>query len=244
MGESTPSPRTAAVFFDVDGTLIKSTIVHYYAYFMRRRMHPVLYKCWYAALLMKGVYYLALDKIDRSRFNVVFYRNYRGLPVDQIRSYVADCHRDYILPHMFVEAKACVDAHRSAGRTLVLVTGSIDFILEPLAAELGVHHVIAPTLLESNGRFTGELDGRPVGEEEKARRMLAFAQAHDIDLSESYAYGDSTADLPMLEIVGHPYVVNPDKNLASIAAARGWDRLHWTLPLSKENSAHEGAAFS
>ncbi len=249
MGESTPSSQTAAVFFDVDGTLLKSTIVHYYVYFMRRRMSPVVYKLWFAAFVLKCLYYLVLDKIDRSRFNVVFYRNYKGLSVKQIRSYIAGCHREFILPHMFVEAKACIDEHRAAGRKIVLVTGSIDFILEPLVKELGVQHVIAPTLLESDGCYTGELDGLPVGGEEKARRMLAFAQSQNIDLSTSYAYGDSVADLPMLEVVGHPRVVNPDKNLSSIAAARGWEQLRWTLPVlnkpqPQENSGHEGASFS
>jgi HAD superfamily hydrolase (TIGR01490 family) len=124
----------------------------------------------------------------------------------------------------------CIGAHRTAGRRTVLVTGSIDFIIAPLAESLGVDEVIAPGLLTENGRFTGALDGPPVGMEEKARRIAAFARAHDIDLAASFAYGDSKADLPMLEAVGHPQVVNPDKVLRMIAIHRGWPVHRWTLP--------------
>jgi len=231
---SEPRSKSAA-FFDVDGTLIKTTIVHYYAYFRRRRMSPVVGKLWQAGFAMKCLYFLALDVIDRERLNIVFYRSYAGLPVDEIHALLADCHRDVIDPRRFEQAPMCIGAHRSAGRRTVLVTGSIDFIMAPLAKSLGVDDVIAPGLLVENGRFTGALDGPPVGMEEKARRVRAFALQHDIDLDASYAYGDSKADLPMLEAVGHPQVVNPDKVLRLIAMRRGWPVHRWTLSQANRN---------
>ena len=59
--------------------------------------------------------------------------------------------------------------------------------------------------------------------------MRRFAETHDLDLTESFAYGDSIADLPMLETVGHPRVVNPDKKLSAVAKKRGWPIHHWSI---------------
>ena len=197
-------------------------------------MSPLWRPIWSAAYLLRCIYYLALDKIDRSRLNVVFYRDYAGLPAGPIRALARDCYREVIVPRRFVEATEFLDEHRAAGRLIVLVTGSIDFIIEPLARELGIEHVIAPSLVESDGCFTGELDGPPVGDGEKARRMNAFADQHGIDMRASHAFGDSIADLPMLEAVGHAHAVNPDKALAATAARRGWPIHRWAVATATE----------
>lgn len=221
-----------AAFFDVDGTLCDTTIAHYYRYFMLRRLSPLARKLWHSTFLMKCVYYMLLDKFDRQRLNVVFYRNYAGLPTIEIKAQAADCHTHVVVPRRFGEALACIDEHRRTGRAIILVTGSLDFIIEPLAAELRADAVIAARLIESSGRFTGELVGLPIGAQEKARRMRDFASERGIDLSRSHAYGDSMADLPMLETVGFPHAVNPDRGLRTIAKRRGWPTHHWTIAAS------------
>jgi phosphoserine phosphatase len=99
--------------------------------------------------------------------------------------------------------------------------------MAPLARALSADGLIAASLAERNGRFTGRLTGPPVGEKEKARRVTEYAEAQGIDLAASYAYGDSVADAPMLEIVGRPNAVNPDKRLSRLAAARGWPVRRW-----------------
>ena len=229
MSTGAPQPARAAAFFDVDGTLVQTTIVHYYMYFRRQRMSPLLGGLWLAAFFVKCAYYKILDKISRSRLNIVFYRSYAGLSAADIKSQVEACYCDVIEPRRFAQAVDCVQQHRDAGHRIVLVTGSIDFIIEPLARRLGVADVVAPALLERNGRFTGELDGPPVGDEEKARRIRRFADEHGIDLSRSHAYGDSIADLPMLESVGFAHAVNPDNALANVANERGWPIHHWNV---------------
>lgn len=218
-----------AAFFDVDGTLCDTTIAHYYRYFMFRRLSPLAGRLWHSTFLLKCVYYLLLDRFDRRRLNVVFYRNYAGLPTAEIKGQADDCHQHLIRPHRFKQALDCIEEHRSAGRTIVLVTGSLDFIIEPLAAEVRADAVIAARLVESDGFFTGALDGPPIGGQEKARRMREFAVERGIDLSRSYSYGDSMADLPMLETVGFPHAVNPDRGLAAIAKQRRWMTHHWTI---------------
>ncbi len=223
------SSTTSAAFFDVDGTLAKTTIVHPYIHFRRTRMSPIWSKVWFAAFLLKCGYYLLLDKIDRGRLNVVFYRSYAGMSVAQTRAEVPACYQAVMRPRRFEQVPACLAEHRAAGREIIFVTGSIDFIIEPLVKELEATVVVAPSLVELNGRFTGELDGPPIGTEEKARRVRRLADDRGIDLSESHAYGDSIADLPMLETVGYPHAVNPDRALAAAAKARGWPTHHWTI---------------
>lgn len=218
---------TAAAFFDVDGTLADTTIAHYFRYFMLERLSPVRGRIWYAGFLVQCGYYIVLDKIDRGRFNRVFYRNYAGIPADEIKSLAIRCHDAVTTPRLFADAVRCVDDHRSKGDAIVLVTGSLDIIVRPLAEELGASHVVAASLVERNGCFTGELTGPPIGMEEKARRMRELADREGIDLSRSYAYGDSIADLPMLEAVGFPHAVNPDRKLAAVVAARGWPIQNW-----------------
>lgn len=226
----------AAAFFDVDGTLVETTIVHYYAYFRRRMMSPALAKMWWAFFLLKCLGYVVVDRINRSWFNVVFYRAYRTLPATQTLERAGDCYRDVMRPRLHTEGAEAIRGHIQEGRLVVLVTGSLDFLIRPLAEELGVAHVIAPGLRVRHGAFTGELTGPPIGEAEKGRRVQAFAREHGIDLRCSFAYGDSIADLPMLETVGNPVAVNPDRSLARVARRRGWPIERWSSAAGVESA--------
>ncbi len=229
-------PIRAAVFFDVDGTLVDSTIAHYFRYFMFRRLRGMHAKLWYFGFLVRCGYYMVLDRVDRGRLNVVFYRNYRGLNATDVRSMADDCYHDEIVPRRFSESDACLEEHRRAGRAIVLVTGSIDFIMAPLAQDIGAAAVLAASLVERDGCFTGELTGPPVGYEEKAIRVRRYAENAGMDLHQSHAYGDSYADMPMLETVGFPHAVNPDRKLAALARQRGWPIHRWSVP---SQGAHE-----
>jgi HAD superfamily hydrolase (TIGR01490 family) len=222
-----PAGRRAA-FFDVDGTIADTTIAHYFRYLMLRRLSPLRGRIWYAGFLVRCGFYILLDKLDRGRLNRVFYRNYRGLPVDSIKAMAADCHEAVTNPRRFTQAGDCIAQHRADGDLIVLVTGSLDFIMEPLAKQLGADSVVAAQLAEEGGRFTGSLVGPPVGSREKARRMQQFALSAGIDLRQSHAYGDSISDLAMLEAVGFPHAVNPDRTLAAIARQRGWPIHRWS----------------
>jgi len=226
---STDAQPKIAAFFDVDGTLCDTTIAHYYRYFMLRRLPGWRGRLWHAAFLAKCGYYLLLDRVDRLRLNVVFYRNYAGLATAEIKSQAEDCYHDVIVPRRFVEAADAVGKHRDAGHAVVFVTGSLDFVMAPLARAVRATHVLASRLTEMDGRFTGQLADAPIGAEEKARLMRAYAETNGIDLSQSHAYGDSMADLPMLEAVGFPHAVNPDRGLRALARARGWPTHQWTL---------------
>jgi phosphoserine phosphatase len=107
----------------------------------------------------------------------------------------------------------------------VLLSGALDFILEPF--EDLADDVLTARLEEENGVYTGELSGTPVAGEARARMLASFARRRNVDLSRSYAYADSISDLPMLEAVGNPMVINPDARLRAAAKERGWQVKHW-----------------
>ncbi|MCZ6681371.1 MAG: HAD-IB family hydrolase [Candidatus Poribacteria bacterium] len=226
---ATPSEKKTAAFFDVDGTIVSTTIVHYYARLRSLLLPSALRPVWLAWFALKVVYYFFLDKVSRTRFNRVFYRNYRGLEAESVKRLAHEEFSTYVRSKIFPDALNHIREHQSRGDLIVLVTGSLDFIIKPLADYINAEHALTVQLNEAAGKFTGELTTPPLGEAEKARVIKAFSEQHDIDLASSYAYGDSRADVPMLRCVGNPVVVNPGKALRQIAVAAGWTVREWML---------------
>ena len=227
------SKSKCAAFFDVDGTLIDTTIVHYFVYFRVKRssrLERILWAPWFAC---KCAAYLVLDKINREFLNTLFYRNYAGLPAKEIKSAAADCIRAVCDARWLAGAKETIGKHLNSRHEIVLVTGSLDFLMAPLADELGGATVFAATLEERDGRFTGRLVGRPMIADEKQRRIAELASRRGLDLAQCHAYADSSADLPMLEAVGFPHAVNPDRKLRRLARRRGWPIHEWPVENSQ-----------
>jgi phosphoserine phosphatase len=129
---------------------------------------------------------------------------------------------DVIDPYVYAEALDLMELHRSEGRRIYIVSSSPEEVVRPLARHFGVSGVIATRAeVGPDGRYTGELAFYAYGER-KAEAVRAIAERTGIDLAGSYAYTDSATDLPMLEVVGHPVAVNPDKELRKAAEERGW----------------------
>jgi HAD superfamily hydrolase (TIGR01490 family) len=220
-------PAPAAAFFDVDGTLARTTILHPLAWYQRARLSRPAYARWAARLLADVPRYLWIDRRSRSRLTVLFYRRYAGLDAADLRDWHRRTFADNLKRRLFPAAVECLAAHRAEGRHVVLVTGGLDVVMGPLAEHLGAAHAIATRLAERDGVFTGELDCEPVADEQKGVRVREYAAEHGIDLGRSYAYTDSIGDLSMLECVGYPVAVNPDKRLRRLAGQRGWPVVRW-----------------
>jgi phosphoserine phosphatase len=134
-------------------------------------------------------------------------------------------------PIIYAEALDLIEEHRAAGHRVYLVSASPEEIVEPLAEHLGVDGCIATrAVVDDEGRYAGEMEFYAYGPF-KADAMRDLAEADDLDLSASYAYSDSYTDLPMLEAVGHPVVVNPDRVLAKVAKERDWEVMEFTKPV-------------
>jgi HAD superfamily hydrolase (TIGR01490 family) len=133
-----------------------------------------------------------------------------------------------ILPRVYPQMLAEVHAHQDAGRPTFIVSAAGNDIVEALARVLGMEGGIGTRYeVDAEGNFTGRLDGPFVYGPGKVEAMESFAAAHDIDLSQSYAYSDSLSDLPMLRAVGNPVAVNPDPPLAELAREEGWQTLRF-----------------
>jgi HAD superfamily hydrolase (TIGR01490 family) len=218
-------PGEVAAIFDVDGTLVGSNVVSYFAWLRMRELPAAARPLWLAGFLIKVPYYWGLDKISRAHFNRAFYKNYAGWKPSRARHLGQESFAGFTLERIFPEALQQLRDHKAAGHRVVLLSGALDFLLEPMK-DLA-DDVLCSTLAQENGAYTGELTGAPVAGDARARMLASFARRRNLDLSRSYAYADSISDLPMLEAVGNPVAVNPDRRLGAAAKSRGWKVEHW-----------------
>ncbi len=123
---------------------------------------------------------------------------------------------------IFPESRALVEAHMAKGHTVAIVSAATPYQVEPIARDLGIKHIMCTRMEVKNGKFTGKIVEPACWGEGKAIAGRTFAEAHKIDLDKSYFYTDSYEDLPLLEIVGHPKPVNPDKDLSAHAMENDW----------------------
>jgi len=126
-----------------------------------------------------------------------------------------------IAPIVYEQARRLLDTHQAAGRDDFIVSTSGQEMVGPIGVMLGASGIIATQMRHAEGRCTGEVEFYAYGEG-KARRIRELATERGYDLGDCFAYSDSVTDLPMLEAVGHPHAVNPDRQLRRVALARGW----------------------
>jgi HAD superfamily hydrolase (TIGR01490 family) len=220
-----------AAFFDLDKTVIaKASMMAFGRPFYREGMisrGAVLRGLW-AQLI-----YLHLgaseEKLARIRESVLALT--KGWEQQRVRQIVAETLDDVVEPITYSEALDLMDEHRAAGRRIYIISASPAEIVEPLGRFLGVDESLASQArIGSDGRYTGEMEVYAYGPY-KADLIRAVAARDSVDLSGSYAYSDSYTDLPMLETVGHPVVVNPDRVLLKVAREREWDVLQFVRPV-------------
>jgi HAD superfamily hydrolase (TIGR01490 family) len=168
--------------------------------------------------------YILTDRRSRADFTRRFYRRYAGLVAADVRRFHRESFADTYLLRLYHEGKERIAWHRQQGHRIVLVSGGLDLTLEPLAEFLQADRLICARVREKDGVLTGELDGPPMVDDEKA---TALRRCADIDLKGSYAYADSISDLPFLRAVGNPAAVNPDARLRAVAEREGWPVLRW-----------------
>jgi HAD superfamily hydrolase (TIGR01490 family) len=156
--------------------------------------------------------------------------NYRGQAVDPIYEEVEAWFAAEVEGTICAEARERIIWHRDEGHLVALLTSATRFLSMPLARVLGVEHVLCTELEVQEGILTGAYIEPCCYGEGKVHRAEAFAAEHDIDLQQSYFYSDSFSDLPMLERVGEPRVVNPDPRLRRKAVERDWEIHIWRAP--------------
>jgi HAD superfamily hydrolase (TIGR01490 family) len=211
-----------AAFFDLDKTVIaKASMVAFSgplhrAGLLSRRM--LLRAAW--GQLIYAQFGASPAKLAKLRDSVL--RLTRGWDQAEIGRIVEDTLVDVVEPIVFDEALELIARHREEGRKVFIVSASPEEIVAPLARYLGVDEAIATRAeLDDRGRYTGRTERYCYGPE-KVAAIAEVAARDGIELASSYAYSDSATDLPMLEAVGHPVAVNPDRELQRAARTRGW----------------------
>ena len=224
-----PAGRSA-VFFDLDKTVIakSSTLAFgkpfYQGGLINRR---AVLKSSYAQFvyLVSGA---DDDQMDRMRSYLK--KLCAGWDVEQVREIVAETLHDLIDPLIYDEAAALIEEHRAAGRDVVLVSSSGEEVVAPIGAMVGADRVAATRMVVEDGRYTGDIAFYNYGAA-KAEVLRELGASCGYDLADCYAYSDSITDLPMLEAVGHPTAVNPDRGLRRIATERGWPVREFARPV-------------
>jgi len=212
-----------AAFFDLDKTIIaKSSVLAFGRPFYREGLlsRRAIVRSIYAQVVYMLV---GADEEKMEKLRVAMSAMTRGWNRDHVASIVRETLTEVIEPIIYAEALELIDDHHAAGREVVIVSSSPVEVVEPLTEFLGADTAIATRAeVDVVGNYTGELEFYAYGAS-KAEAIRELAIEHGIDLDGSYAYSDSVTDTPMLETVGHPVAVNPDKELARLARDREWD---------------------
>ncbi|MEX0983949.1 MAG: HAD-IB family hydrolase [Actinomycetota bacterium] len=222
---------TEAAFFDLDKTIVsRSSSLALSGPLYRAGMvsRGQLLRGAYAQLvyLLVGADERRMDRLKEGMLQLT-----KGWDRSQIERLVQEVLLDVIDPYVYEEALDLIEMHRAEGRQIYIVSSSPEEVVRPLARHFGVKGVIATrAFVGADGRYTGELEFYAYGEQ-KAEAIRGLAQKYHLDLAGSYAYSDSVTDVPMLEVVGHPVAVNPDKDLRQLAEERGWETRNFRRPV-------------
>jgi len=212
------TPRVGALF-DMDKTLLSENSGTLYAKYRYERGEMSAWD------LVKGLgAYLRYKAgvLDIDRWTKDMLAEFRGQSERALAREANRWFRDMVVDTLYPEAVERVEWHKAQGHVVAIVSGATRFVVKPLAEHLGVKHILYTRLEVENGRFTGRVIEPICFEEGKIYWLQQFIDEQGIDLAKSWFYTDSITDLPLLELVGHPVVTNPDPFLYRVAVKRRW----------------------
>lgn len=220
-GESAGATHIAA-FFDLDKTIIATSSAFAFG---KEFMHNGLISPTEALQmsLAKASYMVAgqtSQQMDATRDQLA--AMVTGWSVDEVVQIATETMQSVVTPAIYAEARELIHYHQAAGHEVIIVSASEQTLVKLIADELGVDHVIATELETVDGRFTGGIVRYCKGEA-KAQAIRELTQQRGFVLADSFAYSDSATDIPMLELVGNPVAVNPDRAMKKKALESGWE---------------------
>ncbi len=211
-----------AAFFDLDRTLLRRSSALALAPTFRERglisrRQMARAAVWQLMFMLRGA---SADTVKRAAEGGLLVL--RGYSPKEMQSLVVDSMERVLKPLVYAESLDLVELHRGRGEPVYIVSATLQEIVQVIADDLGFDGALGTIVEVENGKYTGRAT-RSLHAENKARCI----RERGYDLDASTAYSDSHTDLPFLEAVGHPVVVNPDRKLRRIAAERGWPVLEF-----------------
>jgi putative phosphoserine phosphatase/1-acylglycerol-3-phosphate O-acyltransferase len=225
-----PRPRVGA-FFDMDKTLIAENSG---ALFMRWRYEQGRLSGWELASGLAAYLRYKVGMLDIRAWTADAMEQFAGESERALAREAVGWFEERVAPTIYPEAVRIVRGHLDQGHVVAIVSGATKYVVKPLAARLGVKHILYTRLEVERGRFTGRVIEPICFEEGKIYWLQQLVEEQGVDLAKSWFYTDSVTDLPLLELVGHPVVTNPDPRLYRIAARRHWPVRIFTPPLRAE----------
>jgi HAD superfamily hydrolase (TIGR01490 family) len=216
----------AAAFYDLEGTLVSTNLVHTLAFYGKNQ--PGLLRSFKksATTLLSLPVFAITDQYSRKVFNDLYFKRYQGESEDRLRFFAQELFETVLKTAVFPGTYELLEKSRSIGLRQVVVTGALDVSVKPLLEHLGITEYVANRLEFVNGLATGRLLPPVMAAATKASWIRTYAEREGLSLSDSYAYTDSMSDLPMLSVVGHPAAINPDMRLRQTALHHDWPILN------------------
>jgi len=214
----------AAAFFDMDHTLLQCNTASLWLRWLRQHNEISMFRTLRAIgwLMQYKLAVLDMESVTARAIAEMAGQSEDDLVV-KTRAFFAAQVQTAVAP----KALEAVKRHRDEGHVMAILSSSTPYMVEPLAAHLGIEHAICTRLNVSDGKFAGTHVRPACYGAGKVHWAEAFAAAEGVDLGSSYFYTDSYSDLPMLQRVGMARVVNPDARLKRHARRVGWDVDLW-----------------
>jgi len=214
-----PTGPKVGAFFDLDQTLLAgfSAMAFFQQRILSGKMAPRD-----IGDTLRGTLSFAVGRTGFSGMMAATTQAYRGLAESVLEELGEEVFEKHLATQIYPESRALVNAHQDMGHTVAIISSATRYQADPLARDMGIGHVLCTRLEVERGVFTGNVVHPTCYGEGKAAAGRQLASTHGLDLDESYFYTDSHEDLPLLDTVGRPRPLNPNRKLAQIAKERRW----------------------
>lgn len=215
--------------FDFDGTLYKKeTFTLLMNYLKSHPTYGSRYNRFYRSILLPYISYkVRLYPEEKMKANLMhkYLKTFKGLTKEQLHTYFAEVAKE-MEKDMNLEVISRMKKHAEDGYYIMIVSGAFTPLLQTIAEDLPVDHIIGTEVPLSNGMFDDRIPIDHVHANRKTELIHSFLEGKSVDWENSVAYGDSFSDVVVLQLVGKPVAVCPDERLRKIAQEKNWEILN------------------
>ncbi len=211
-------------FFDLDHTILDTSSARLYIRYLYKKGEIGRWD------LTRGVFFSVLHRLGLFATDDVIKKwvmKYRGKSERETFEHTDAWFQEYVAPRIREKSVLEIERHKKNGALTVILSASTNYGCNPVRNHLGMDDVISTRLAVRDGLFTGELQGEYCYGPVKLTRAMEYCIRHQLDLEDAWYYGDALADIHILERVGHPVCVTPDRRLRKIAEKRKWKIEEW-----------------